>query len=74
MAGSIAGGKKAAETNIRKYGKDFYRNIGYAGGKAIATKPKGFAAMPKEKVRAAGALGGTRSKRGKKVVRDEQAK
>lgn len=32
MAGSKAGGAKAAATNKEKYGPDFYRNIGKLGG------------------------------------------
>lgn len=28
----MASGKKAAETNKSRYGKDFYRNIGKIGG------------------------------------------
>jgi len=34
MSGTIEGGIKAAETNKKKYGQDFYRNIGSEGGKA----------------------------------------
>lgn len=33
MAGSIDGGKKAAETNKTKHGEDFYVRIGAIGGK-----------------------------------------
>lgn len=33
MSGSRDGGRKAAETNKKKYGKDFYANIGRKGGK-----------------------------------------
>jgi uncharacterized protein len=33
MAGSPSGGKKAAETNKQRYGKDFYKIIGHYGGK-----------------------------------------
>lgn len=32
MSGSRAGGLKAAQTNIKKFGKDFYREIGRKGG------------------------------------------
>ena len=34
MTGTIEGGKKAAATNIAKYGKDFYSRMGQKGGKA----------------------------------------
>lgn len=61
MAGTKAGGRKAAATNKEKYGDNFYANIGRRGGKAGHTG--GFAADP-ELARRAGAIGGKRSKRG----------
>lgn len=61
MAGTRQGGKKAAEENKKRYGEDFYANIGRKGGKAGHTG--GFAADP-ELARRAGALGGKKSKRG----------
>lgn len=33
MAGTKEGGRKARETNIKKYGKDFYQRIGADGGR-----------------------------------------
>ncbi len=63
MAGTKAGGAKAAATNKAKYGDDFYTNIGAKGGKAKV--PKGFSKMSPEKLRAAGTKGGTMSRRGK---------
>ena len=33
MAGTKAGGQKAAATNKNKYGKDFYAEIGRKGGR-----------------------------------------
>lgn len=60
MAGTKAGGKIARETNIRKYGEDYYRNIGSMGGKAKV--PKGFA-VNRELAKKAGALGGKVSSR-----------
>lgn len=33
MSGTIEGGIKARDTNIRKYGADFYVRIGQKGGK-----------------------------------------
>ena len=33
MPGTIEGGRKAAATNKKKYGKEFYANIGRKGGK-----------------------------------------
>lgn len=62
MSGTRSGGIKASETNKKKYGKDFYANIGRKGGKACV--PKGFALMDIEKIKNAGKKGGTISKRG----------
>lgn len=65
MAGTKAGGKKAAATNIARYGKDFYRIQGAKGGKNGTTG--GFAANP-ELARIAGRKGGLISRRGKSKV------
>jgi general stress protein YciG len=62
MAGTKAGGQKAANTNKTKYGKDFYAEIGRKGGHNGHTG--GFAANP-ELAKIAGAKGGRISKRGK---------
>lgn len=62
MSGSRLGGLKASETNKKKYGEDFYKNIGRRGGKACV--PKGFAVNP-ELAKRAGSRGGKLSKRGK---------
>ena len=61
MAGTKAGGLKAADTNKRKYGNDWYSRIGKIGGKNGHTG--GFAANP-ELARTAGAKGGRISRRG----------
>lgn len=61
MSGTVAGGKKAAATNIARYGKDFYRIQGQRGGQAGHTG--GFAANP-ALASIAGAKGGRISKRG----------
>lgn len=58
----MAGGKKAAQTNISKYGKNFYIDIGRKGGQNGHTG--GFASNP-ELASRAGAMGGRKSKRGK---------
>lgn len=63
MAGTKEGGKRAAATNKDKYGDDFYARIGAKGGRNGHTG--GFASMPIEKVKEAGAKGGRISKRGK---------
>lgn len=65
MAGNLEGGKRAAETNKRKYGADWYQRIGSLGGKADTLMPKGFAAAPKEKRIEWGRKGGRISRRTK---------
>ena len=62
MAGTKTGGAKAAATNKKKHGSDFYARIGAMGGKKGRTG--GFAANP-ELARIAGAKGGRISRRGK---------
>ena len=61
MAGTPAGGQKAAQTNIKKHGKDFYKRIGKKGGQNGHTG--GFASNP-ELAKIAGRKGGKKSKRG----------
>ena len=63
MAGTQAGGAKAAATNKTKYGADFYARIGAMGGKIGRTG--GFYAN-RELARTAGAKGGRISRRTKK--------
>lgn len=63
MAGTKEGGKKAAKTNKEKYGEDFYIRNGRKGGQNGHTG--GFAAN-RALARVAGAIGGRKSKRGKK--------
>lgn len=60
MVGTLEGGRKAAKTNILKYGKDFYARIGAKGGRNGHTG--GFAANP-ALARIAGAKGGRKSRR-----------
>jgi len=64
MAGTKAGGRKAAQTNKERYGDDFYSNLGAIGGRKSRTG--GFYAN-RELARIAGAKGGRKSKRGKAV-------
>lgn len=64
MAGTVAGGKKAATANKALYGADFYARIGAMGGKKGHTG--GFFAN-RELARIAGAKGGRISKRTKKT-------
>lgn len=65
MAGTKAGGIKAAQTNKARHGKDFYASIGKKGGHNGHTG--GFAAN-RELARIAGAKGGKISRRSKKVT------
>ena len=81
MAGSKIGGKKVVETRVQKYMSqgygeiearkmvsDDYRRIGAIGGSVKGTEG-GFAA-DKNRARVSGALGGHRSKRGYKYIKD----
>lgn len=63
MSGTLAGGRKARDTNYKLHGKDFYKRIGAIGGKVPTSKPKGFAANP-ALARLAGCKGGRISRRG----------
>lgn len=60
MAGSREGGLQAATTNKKRYGEDFYANIGRKGGKI--SRGGGFA-MSHELASAAGRKGGKASRR-----------
>lgn len=62
MSGTQAGGKLAAETNKKRYGKDFYAKIGGKGGKIGHTG--GFYAN-RELASKAGRKGGLKSRRTK---------
>lgn len=60
MPGTSCGGLRAAETNKKKYGEDFYKKIGAIGGKKSCIK--GFAKNHELAV-LAGRKGGKISKR-----------
>lgn len=70
MVGTLAGGKRAAITNKKRYGDNFYRDIGRRGGRA--GKTGGFASMTigadgltgPERARKVGVIGGKKSRRG----------
>lgn len=64
MAGTIEGGRRAAETNKKLYGKDFYKRIGVKGGQRGRT---GGFYVNRELARTAGAKGGKISRRKKNV-------
>lgn len=63
MAGTKSGGRKAAATNKKKHGDDFYQRIGRQGGSKSHRETRPFAVNP-ELARAAGAKGGKMSRRG----------
>ena len=65
MTGTKAGGLKAAATNLKKYGKDFYKINGAKGGRNGHTG--GFASNPALAV-VAGGRGGKNSRRGWKLI------
>lgn len=65
MAGTKAGAKKAAATNMRLHGKDFYRVIGKKGGENGNTG--GFQADP-ERAKLCGRIGGSMSRRNDKKL------
>lgn len=71
MPGNKIGGMKAAKTNLKKYGDNFYRMIGSKGGQNGHTG--GFAANP-ELARTAGAKGGRISRRTGKTTGDRKEK
>lgn len=50
MSGTTSGGKKAAETNKKRYGKKFYQRIGALGGKK--STGGGFAASQERAIEA----------------------
>lgn len=62
MAGNMEGGRKAAQTNKRKYGENWYREIGAKGGRNGHT---GGFYVNRALARVAGAKGGRISKRGR---------
>ena len=71
MAGTIEGGRKAAETNKERYGDEFYQTIGSYGGQSGDPSKKGFASQiigrdgmtGRERAREAGSRGGRNSRR-----------
>lgn len=75
MSGTKLGGRRARETNERKYGKNFYVDIGALGGKRGRTG--GFASgkigpdglTGRQRAAIAGSVGGTISRR-KSPVQD----
>jgi len=66
MAGNKKGGLKAAQTNKKKYGRDFYVKIGKLGG--MKSTGGGFAKNP-EFAKIAGRKGGKASQKRRKQAR-----
>lgn len=70
MSGTTIGGKRASITNIKRYGKDFYRRIGAKGGRngntgGFASDKIGEDGMTgRERAIVAGRKGGLVSRRG----------
>ncbi len=62
MSGTITGGRRAAQTNKTRHGKDFYAMIGRKGGQI--SRGGGFAAN-RELASKAGRMGGKISRRRK---------
>lgn len=60
MAGTKAGGIKAAQVIKQRHGEDYYRKIGYIGGKA--SEGGGFTNNP-ELASRAGKIGGAKSRK-----------
>lgn len=63
MSGSRTGGKKAAETNKKRLGEDFYKRIGAIGGKKGNTGGFADGEEGRKRARIYGAIGGKKSKR-----------
>jgi hypothetical protein cdiviTM7_01565 len=77
LAGTKQGGKKTAQTNLARHGKDFYSKIGKKGGASGNTG--GFASdvvgkdglTGRERASRAGRIGGLKSKRNRKKEVEE---
>ena len=65
MAGTKAGGLKAAKTNKEKYGENWYKEIGSKGGSGRRPETRWFH-NHRELARTWGRIGGQKSKRGRK--------
>ena len=71
MAGNKIGGQRAAETNKKVHGSDFYQRIGAMGGKKFNPDAPGFAYAKANGLdwrKEAGRRGGAISRRTKKVI------
>lgn len=70
MSGTKEGGKKTAQTNKERYGKDYYKKMGQKGGRnsrngGFASKKVGKDGLTgAERAKKVGAIGGSISRRG----------
>jgi general stress protein YciG len=69
VSGSKIGGKAARDTNYKRYGLDFYREIGAIGGKNGRT---GGFYVNRDLASIAGAIGGRISRRGRNKLTEKQ--
>lgn len=69
MSGTKSGGKIAAETNKRLYGPTFYKRIGALGGSKGTGHTFGHGKVDPSVI---GALGGSISRRGRKLTSTER--
>lgn len=67
MSGTAIGGKRAAETNKKKHGEDFYARIGAIGGMNGHTGGFAYGEEGRALARRVGVIGGRKSKRGPKA-------
>lgn len=65
MSGTKIGGQKAAKTNKKRHGKNFYKQIGKIGGQ---NSTYGAFAQSSELARLAGKIGGMRSRKDSKYT------
>lgn len=72
MAGTVDGGIRAYNTNIDKYGPDFYQRIGRMGG--VKGRTGGFAqgAEGRARARTYGAIGGAMSRRTNPLTEEQR--
>lgn len=67
MAGTKAGGRKAAAANKKKYGEDFYAKIGRQGGQASGKGGFGQGEEGRKRASYYGSIGGSKSRRTKET-------
>lgn len=63
MSQTAEGALKAKDTILRKYGNDYWKNMGKIGGKASSTGGFGQGEIGRQRAKLAGSKGGKISKR-----------